>query len=94
MSISLSVSEVETAVLEGLQLEAMIDRTDVAETGGNPCNVDVKDKEGKKQLRQFRKGKGVEASSRPSTRRSAAQAEKKEIKVLKRGEKTLLRLTS
>ena len=84
MSISLSVSEVETSVLDGPQLDEMITRDAVEETGWNPVTVEVKFKEAKKPLRQFRKGKGSEVASPPSTRRSAAKAGKKEIKATKR----------
>ena len=67
MSISRSVSEVETAVLEGPQLEEMIARAPSGKSGAKPATAAVKVKEEEKPLRKFRKGTGVEASSRPST---------------------------
>ena len=86
MSISLSVSEVATAVLEGFRLEEMIARSSSGEVGENPSAIAVKVKEAKKPLRKFRKGPGVEAAARPSTGKQAAKPGVAKTKVLK-GEK-------
>ena len=101
MSISLSVSKVETAVLEGMRLEEMI--TKVAEsTSGRtgpakkkmgmvkmPTKGNVKEE--KKPPREFRNGPGLEEAAHPSTYKSENDKSRMKTEGCKHGKEAVLK---